>query len=83
MTLITIGTEPTRAEEDRRQASIIAGKVRERRVRLGVSQQYLATVAGCSLGTIRTMEAGPPSIDMADRVDAALTQLEAEERPRT
>lgn len=72
--------EPQRSNSavERQMAGTIAATIRERRVRLRVSQQYLATVAGCSLGTVARIEAGPPSLEMADRLDAALSQLEAE-----
>lgn len=78
MTLFRLDRSLPQREAERQRAEAIAGTVRTRRVRLGVSQQYLATVAGCSLGTVRTIEAGPPSAEMADRIDAALSQLEEE-----
>ena len=66
-----------RVEQDREAAARLIRSVRSRRVRLGISQQTLAGVAGCSLATIRDIEAGPPSLAMARRVDDALADLEA------
>lgn len=67
-----------RIMQERAKAEELAGAVRERRVALRVSQAYLASAAGCSLSTVRTMEAGPPSLDMAARIDAVLTDLEGQ-----
>ena len=38
----------------------------------------LAGLAGCSLATVRTIEAGPPSLAMAERIVAALGRIESE-----
>ena len=66
------------AELERQAASELIATVRERRVRLGLSQQALAGLAGCSLATVRTIEAGPPSLAMAERIVAALGRIESE-----
>jgi len=66
------------AELERQVASELIATVRERRVRLGLSQQALAGLAGCSLATVRTIEAGPPSLAMAERIVAALGRIESE-----
>ena len=66
------------AARERALAADLITTVRERRVRLGLSQQALAGLAGCSLATVRTIEAGPPSLAMAERIVAALRRIESE-----
>lgn len=51
--------------------------VRERRLRLGMSQRQLADLAGVSRGTVRNIEAGQPQRDTTRSVlDAALARAE-------
>lgn len=78
MNLVHMAVPRNKKERDKETAAAIAKTIRARRVALSVSQQYLAGRAQCSLATIRNLEAGPPSLEMADRLDAALSELERE-----
>jgi transcriptional regulator with XRE-family HTH domain len=64
--------------EERDKARETAATVKERRKRIGLSQEQLARKAGCSLGTVRTLERVLPSPSMVARIDAALSELEAQ-----
>jgi transcriptional regulator with XRE-family HTH domain len=53
--------------------------VRERRLAVGISQEKLGRLAECSTGSVRLIERGyQPSNAMAERIDAALSAVEAE-----
>jgi transcriptional regulator with XRE-family HTH domain len=53
---------------------------RQRRIDLGLTQENLARLAGISTSSLRLVERGlPPSPNVADRLDRALTNAEAAE----
>lgn len=55
------------------RAGTLGGVVRARRVRLGLRQEELAELAGCSTRFVHTVEAGKESL----RLDKVLDLLEA------
>jgi predicted transcriptional regulator len=63
-------------------ASETAEDLGARRRRVGISQQRLATLAGCSLASVRTYEYGytPVASPTLARVLEVLATLEAEEQ---
>jgi predicted transcriptional regulator len=63
-------------------ADTTPAELRDRRRRLGISQQSLAAAAACSISLVRLLERGyrPLHSPSRDRIERVLDELEAQDR---